>query len=144
VDETRVGCGGLSGGGMRTTYLAGLDERIKCCVCVGFMTTWRDFILHKCWTHTWMTYAPLLPKYLDFPEILAARAPAATMVQNTTEDPLYTLSEVKRAFEILEETFEKGGAKEMFQSRLYPGPHKFDLEMQKDAFDWFDQHLRTA
>lgn len=143
VDPSRVGCGGLSGGGMRTVYLAGLDERIRCCVCVGFMTTWRDFLLNKCWTHTWMTYSPLLPKYLDFPEILAARAPAATMVQNTTEDPLYTLSEVKRAFAIIEETFERGGAGEMFRTGLYPGPHKFDLEMQKDAFEWFDAHLKA-
>ena len=50
VDATRIGCGGLSGGGMRTVFMAGLDSRIKCAVCVGFMTTWKDFdpakILH--------------------------------------------------------------------------------------------------
>jgi dienelactone hydrolase len=60
VDATRIGCGGLSGGGMRTVYLAGLDDRIGCSVAVGFMTTWRDFLLDKCFTHTWMTYVPLL------------------------------------------------------------------------------------
>ncbi|MBN1808305.1 MAG: hypothetical protein JW909_04500 [Planctomycetes bacterium] len=141
VDAGRVGCGGLSGGGMRTAYLAGLDERVRCCACVGFMTTWRDFLLYKNWTHTWMAYTPLVPRDLDFPEILALRAPAATMVQNTTEDELYTLSEVKRAFGILEETFGKGGAGEMLKCELYPGPHKFDLEMQASAFEWFDRHL---
>ncbi|HRP57174.1 alpha/beta hydrolase family protein, partial [Agriterribacter sp.] len=40
VDAGRIGCGGLSGGGMRTVFMGGLDERIKCAVCVGFMTTW--------------------------------------------------------------------------------------------------------
>ena len=30
----KIGCGGLSGGGLRTVYLAGLDPRIKCAVCV--------------------------------------------------------------------------------------------------------------
>src|SRR5690606_25846544 len=40
VDEERLGCGGLSGGGLRTNFLAGLDERIKCAVSVGFMYTW--------------------------------------------------------------------------------------------------------
>jgi len=29
VDANRVGCGGLSGGGMRTVFIGGLDPRIK-------------------------------------------------------------------------------------------------------------------
>src|SRR5690606_20477169 len=41
VDINRIGCGGLSGGGMRTVFMGALDERIKCAVCVGFMTTWK-------------------------------------------------------------------------------------------------------
>ena len=32
VDGQRVGCGGLSGGGMRTVFLAGSDPRIRCAV----------------------------------------------------------------------------------------------------------------
>jgi hypothetical protein len=52
------------------------------------MTTWREFLLDKAFTHTWMTYVPLLPRDLDFPEILALRAPAPTMVPNCREDPL--------------------------------------------------------
>ncbi len=142
VDSSRVGCAGLSGGGMRTVFLGGLDDRIRVAVPVGFMTTWRDFLLDKCFTHTWMTYVPLLPKDLDFPEILALRAPAATLVQNCNEDPLYTLSEMKRADTIMRETFEKGGAAKQYRCSFYPGGHKFDREMQAEAFAWFDQHLR--
>ena len=61
VDPARVGCGGLSGGGLRTVYLAGTDDRIACACCVGMMTTWRDYLLNKCHTHTWMVYIPGLP-----------------------------------------------------------------------------------
>ncbi len=43
VIKEKIGCGGLSGGGMRTVFTGGLDPRIKCAVCVGFMTTWKDF-----------------------------------------------------------------------------------------------------
>ncbi|NWG13979.1 MAG: hypothetical protein HXY20_10645 [Acidobacteria bacterium] len=144
VDPGRLGCAGLSGGGMRTVFLGGLDSRIRCAVAVGFMTTWRDFLLDKCFTHTWMTYVPLLPRELDFPEILALRAPAATMVLNCTEDALYTMPEMKRADEILRQTFSRGGAAAMYTSKFYPGGHKFDLEMQADAFAWFDKHLKGA
>lgn len=142
VDASRIGCAGLSGGGMRTVFLGGLDSRIRCAIAVGFMTTWRDFVLDKSFTHTWMTYVPLLPRELDFPEILGMRAPAATMVLNCNEDPLYTLSEMKRADEMLKETFRRGGAAEMYRSKFYPGGHKFDREMQGDAFEWFDRHLK--
>jgi hypothetical protein len=58
---------------MRTVFLGGLDDRIRCAIAVGFMTTWRDFLLDKCFTHTWITYVLLLPKDLDFPEILSLR-----------------------------------------------------------------------
>jgi dienelactone hydrolase len=143
VDAKRVGCAGLSGGGMRTVFLGGLDDRIRCAIAVGFMTTWRDFLLDKCHTHTWMTYVPLLPRDLDFPEILALRTPAATMVLNCTEDPLYTVGEMRRADAMIRDTFERAGAGDNYRCNFYSGGHKFDREMQKDAFEWFDRHLKN-
>lgn len=144
VDASRVGCAGLSGGGMRTVFLGGLDDRIRCAVAVGFMSTWRDFLLHKCFTHTWMTYVPLLPQELDFPEILGLRAPAATMVQSCTEDALYTLPEMQRADTILQDVFDRAGAKDLYRGMFYPGGHKFDRPMQDDAFAWLERHLKKA
>ncbi|WP_114750199.1 dienelactone hydrolase family protein [Pleomorphovibrio marinus] len=143
VDEKRIGCGGLSGGGLRTVMTAGLDDRISCAVCVGFMSTWTDFLLNKSHTHTWMTYAPILPQELDFPEILGLRLPLPTMVLNDSEDQLYTLAEMEKARDILEEIFTKAGAKEKFQCSFYPGPHKFDIAMQEEAFAWLDKWLST-
>ena len=142
VDAERIGCGGLSGGGMRTVFMGGLDPRIKCAVCVGFMTTWKDFVLNKSFTHTWMTYVPISPKEMDFPEILGLRTPLPTLVQNDIEDGLYTLPEMKKADEILREVYEKANAGENYKCTFHPGPHKFDKKMQKEAFDWFDQWLK--
>jgi len=141
VDGDRVGCAGLSGGGLRTVYLAGIDHRIRCGVCVGFMSTWSDFLLNKAYTHTWMTYAPILPNYLDFPEILGLRVPLPTMTLNNNQDGLYTLPEMKKADSILREIFKKAGASDKYQGGFYPGDHKFDARMQQDAFDWFDRWL---
>jgi dienelactone hydrolase len=143
VDASSLGCAGLSGGGLRTVYLGGLDERIKCAIAVGFMTTWKDLLMNKAYTHTWMTYTPLLPKYLDFPEILGLRAPLPTMTLNNNQDRLFTLSEMKRADGILKEVFSKTGAPDHYKGGFYEGDHKFDTQMQKDAFDWFDQWLKS-
>ena len=143
VDADRIGCGGLSGGGIRTDFMGGLDPRIKCAVTVGFMTTWQDFLLNKSPTHTWMAYVPLLPNELDFPEILGLRAPLPTMVLNDEEDQLYTLPEMKQADKILQEIYTKANASSHYKSSYYPGLHKFDKQMQSDAFDWFDKWLKA-
>ncbi len=142
VDANNVGCAGLSGGGMRTVFMGGLDARIKCAVCVGFMTTWKDFLLNKSFTHTWMTYVPLLPNELDFPEILGLRVPLPTLVLNDTDDELYTLAEMQQANTILSEVYKKANAADNYKCSFYPGPHKFDRKMQGEAFDWFDKWLK--
>ncbi|RIK42388.1 MAG: hypothetical protein DCC55_09115 [Chloroflexi bacterium] len=141
VDPARIGCGGLSGGGLRTVMLAGADERIACAVCVGMMTTWRDFLLNKSHTHTWMIYTPLLPHELDYPEILGLRVPKPTLVLNDIDDPLFTLPEMERADGILRAVFDKAGAADRYRCSYYPGGHKFDLPMQAEAFEWFDRWL---
>ena len=142
VDPGRIGCGGLSGGGLRTVMMGGLEPRIRCAVCVGFMTTWKDFLLNKSFTHTWMTYVPLLPNELDFPEILGLRVPKPALVLNDSEDDLYTLPEMNRAERILKEVYAKAGASDRFRCSYYPGGHKFDAAMQNEAFNWFDRWLK--
>jgi dienelactone hydrolase len=142
VDGGRVGCCGLSLGGLRTDYLAGLDDRIRCSVTAGFMTTWRDLILNNCYTHTWMVYIPVLCRYMDFPEVLGMRAPLPAMVLACAQDPLFDGEEVERALGILEQVYAKAGSPQAFVRATYPGPHQFDRAMQTRAFEWLDRHLK--
>jgi dienelactone hydrolase len=142
VDADNIGCGGLSGGGLRTAFLSGLDPRIKCAVNVGFNTTWTDFLLNKSFTHTWMTYVPLLPNELEFPEIMGLRVPLPTLVLNDSEDQLYTLTEMQKAESILADIYKKAGKSDHFKCSYYPGLHKFDSDMQAEAFKWFDRWLK--
>lgn len=143
VDSSRVGCAGLSGGGLRTVYLGGTDDRIACACCVGMMSTWRDYLLNKVHTHTWMIYIPGLARDLDYPEVLGLRVPRATLVQFDEEDDLFTLPEMKRADKMLAQIFAKADAADRYRGSFYPGPHKFDLTMQTEAFDWFDRWLKA-
>ena len=144
VDRDRIGCCGLSGGGLRSVSLGGWDSRIKCAIPAGFMTTWKDLVVSKATSHTWMVYVPLLPKELDFPEILGLRAPLPTLVLNNSEDPLFTLSEMKKTDEILKNIYTKAGAPDNYKVSFHPGPHKFDAPMQAEAFAWFDRWLKGS
>jgi dienelactone hydrolase len=142
VNADKIGCCGLSGGGLRSVYLGALDPRIKCAVPVGFMTTWTDFLLYKSFTHTWMIYIPLLPNELDFPDIMSLRAPLPTLVLNDTNDGLFTLSEMQKADKIIAEVYKKANASDHYKCSFHPGPHKFDKTMQAEAFGWFDRWLK--
>ncbi len=141
ADPARIGCGGLSGGGLRTVLLAGTDDRIRAACAVGFMSTWEDFLHDRVFTHTWMLYIPHCARYLDFPDILALHGPKPTLVQYDEDDPLYSLQGQRDADRRLSATFAKLGAPERYRGTFYPGPHKFDQPMQKEAFEFFKQSL---
>jgi hypothetical protein len=53
VDPGRVGCGGLSGGGLRTLLLGALDDRVACTAQAGYFTTARDMALNLSFGHSW-------------------------------------------------------------------------------------------
>ncbi len=141
VDAQRLGCMGLSGGGLRTVYLGGMDQRVKCAVPVGFMTTWDDLLLNKAYTHTWMIYTPLLPNFLEFPEIMGLRTPLPTLVLSNRQDQLFTLPEMQKSDEILREVYRIAKAPDAYKTSFYDGPHKFDQAMQQEAFGWLDRWL---
>jgi dienelactone hydrolase len=144
VDASRIGCCGLSGGGLRSVQLAALDPRLACVVVVGMMTTWRDFMLHKAHRHTWMAYLPGLARDLDYPDLLTLAAPTPTLVQSCREDGLFTPAEMERAHATIAEVYAGIGAAERHRGTFYPGPHRFDLEMQAEAFAWLDAWLKQT
>jgi hypothetical protein len=48
---------------------------------------------------------------------------------------------MQAAHERLGAHYRSVGAPEAYQGQFYPGPHKFDLEMQAAAFAWLKKHL---
>jgi hypothetical protein len=61
------------------------------------------------------------------------------MVQCDTEDDIYTLEGQKKADRKMTMIYGKMGNASRYSGGFYPGPHKFDIEMQKDAFAWFER-----
>jgi dienelactone hydrolase len=142
VDSGNIGCAGLSGGGLRTVLLAAMDERVKCSCCVGFMSTSAEFALYKVFTHTWMMYIPGLTNLMDFTDLYSMHGKKPTMVLYDTDDPLYTPKGQEDADKRLRAIYAKMGSPELYVGRFFPGPHKFDIEMQDFAFEFFDKCLK--
>lgn len=141
VDTSRLGCCGLSGGGLRSVMLGGLDPRIEAAASVCMMSTWRDYLLYNSFTHTWMIYVPHLPREMDYSEIFSLQAPKPRFVLSAEEDGIFDYDEQRRSHRILQEVYEKAGASSKLRTQFYPGGHKFDQQRQNDAFDWFDEQF---
>lgn len=144
VDQERIACGGLSGGGLRSVFLTGLDSRIRCGFCVGFMTNLRGILRNhiRCPPgHGLLSYAPQLIRFLDLPDIISLHAPSPLMIQFDEEDELFTLEGQRVADEKIAAVYSAQGDPSNYVSKYYPGGHKFDTTMQEDAFHWLEQHL---
>jgi dienelactone hydrolase len=143
VDHDRIGCGGLSGGGEQTIFTTGMDSRIKCSVCVCFMTNFAQTVRHNITHHTWMLHLPHLSNLIDLPDMLTLSGGIPQMVQYREQDPLFALEGQKESHEKLTKIYKKMGKHELYNARFYPGEHQFDIEMQNDAFSWFDRWLKN-
>jgi dienelactone hydrolase len=142
VDPARIGCLGISMGGYRTIYLAGLDERIKAACITGFMSSVGQMRRAHLDKHSWVHFLPGLHRYLDLPDIASMAAPRALMVQQCSQDGLFPLAGMKESVEKIGRVYAKAGVPEKFAGRFYERPHLFAKELQEEAFAWFDRELK--
>jgi dienelactone hydrolase len=143
VDPRRIGCVGVSFGGHRTLFLAGLDERIAAACVVGFMSSVRPMIRGHLDTHSFVHFVPHLHRSLDLPDVVSLTAPKPLMVLQCTHDKLFPLAGMQAANEKIAAVYGKAGVADLFEGRFYDVPHEFNRTMQDDAFAFFDRHLKA-
>lgn len=142
VDPRRISCLGVSLGGWRTIFLAGMDERIAAACVVGFMSTVQPMIERHIDTHSFAHFVPGLHQHLDLPDVVSMLAPKPLLVQQCKQDGLFPLAGMEASVEKIAKVYEKAGVKEKFSGRFYDAPHRFDVAMQDEAFAWLDQQLK--
>ena len=140
VDPESIGCIGLSGGGNRAALLNATHNSIRATVIVGLMTTYPGLLDHNM-SHTWMLFPFGWARHGDWPDIAACRAPLPLLVQYDLQDHLFTEEGMRDAHTRLKNHYASVGKPDAYTGQFYPGPHKFDLEMQAAAFDWLRQQF---
>ncbi|TMR91809.1 dienelactone hydrolase family protein [Nonomuraea basaltis] len=139
-DVGPVGCAGLSGGGLRAALLGAFDPHMSAVVVAAMVSSYRDMLDAHIAKHTWMLYPPGLPRLGDWPDLVAARAPAPLMVQYATRDELFPAPGMRRAHAMIGERYRD--APGAYEAVFADVPHSFDVPMQERAFDWLAGHLR--
>ncbi|HLH01826.1 MAG TPA: alpha/beta hydrolase family protein [Bryobacteraceae bacterium] len=141
VDRERIGCLGLSLGGLRTDFVVASDPRVKVACVTGWMTEFRAQLRNDFRSHTWMLYIPGLYSSMDLPDAVGLMAPNPLLVQQCSLDHLYSLEGMRGAVDKLHRIYAKAGAAEHFHSRFYDVPHSFRPQMQEDAFAWIEKWI---
>ena len=139
VDPNRLASVGLSIGGYRTNFLAGLDPRIKAACVAGWMTSLRHLYPGFA-AHTMPSaVVPDLLDYLDYPDIGSLTMPNPLLVVHGQRDTLFPPEGVHAAFENLTRCYEAIGKPERFRTLTFDGPHKFPTHAQQQMIEWFDR-----
>jgi len=142
VDKKRIGCVGLSVGGLRSCHLAALDDRIKAAVAVGWMTSFPSQLRKQVRNSIGFTkIVPGLYQYLDYPDVTSLAMPAAFLVINGSKDALFAQDGVRASFDKLNACYKKAGIPDKCRTRMYDTPHEFNAEMQTEAWEWLKKWL---
>ncbi|MBN8994972.1 MAG: hypothetical protein J0H94_07085 [Rhizobiales bacterium] len=142
VLDERVGCIGLSGGGLRATTLRATYDDLAACVVAGMMNTYPELLDHCVAPHTWMLFPAGWGRKGDWPDLAASGAPAPLLVQYLLGDAQFTVAGMRGSDERMAESYAAAGAPHAYKGEFYPGPHRFDAPMQDAAFAWLRQNLQ--
>jgi hypothetical protein len=104
------------------------------------MSTYPELLDHNM-SHTWMFFPFGWSRYGDWPDLAACRAPSPLLVQYLLDDELFTQRGMRDADARLKMHYAGVRNPAAYVGQFYPGPHRFDLEMQTAAFAWLKQTL---
>src|SRR5271165_1463393 len=141
VEPTRLGCVGLSGGGLRAAVMRATSDELAACVIAGMMSTYEGLLSDCIAPHTWMLFPAGWSEAGDWPDLAATGAPSPLLVHFLLDDALFTVDGMRNADSRIAATYAQAGEQKAYTGEFYPGPHRFDVPMQEAAFVWFQRHL---
>lgn len=139
VDPKRIGCAGLSGGGLQSLWLSALDDRIRCCVISGyFYGNKQSILLNLCCS---CNYVRGLHELADMGDIGALILPRPVLIETGTLDDLNGpdgLDNVYPQVEKLRRAAELTGVSGHVEHDVFVGPHRWN---GVKAVPWMKKYL---
>jgi len=141
-DADRIGCAGLSGGGLQTLWATALDteHRIKAAVVSGYFYGYKESLLLM-HTNCSCNYVPRLYEHVDMGDIGALIAPRPLLIETGDQDPLNGpsgLKNVKSQVAMAKKAYAACGAGKNLVHVVFKGEHKWHGER---AVPWMVDQL---
>ncbi len=136
VDPERIGCMGISGGGLVAGFAAAFDERIQAAAISGYVNTFKASILsiHHCVDN----YIPGLNRHAEMPDIIGMIAPRPLLVESGTLDNIFPIAATLKACEQIHGIYRLLGKAENFETDIFEGGHRIN---GKKAYSWMVRNL---
>ena len=145
VDSRRIGCTGWSMGAYRAWMLSALSDRIKAGAAVCWMVTTDEQMSFK-YARTenggFANCFPGLRRWLDYPHVASIACPKPMLFINGSQDKLFPVAGVKKAFQIMHDTWDSQGCGDRLVTELWKMPHSCGKKSQLYVLNFFDKYLR--
>ena len=124
VDSKRLGCLGISGGGLVTLFSAAVEDRIQACLVSGYTNLFRDCIIPL--AHCVDNYVPGLLKYAEMCDVAALTAPRAFFAESGSRDPIFPVKATRESFARIKRTYELLGIPDKCGLHIFNDEHVFN------------------
>lgn len=136
VDAKKIGCMGISGGGLVASFTSVLDERIKATVVSGYANTFKASIMAR--RHCLDNYIPGILLDAELPALIGLSVPRPLFIEAGTKDHLFPVEKVTKAVETLKGIYRAFGAERLISYHIFEGGHEISGEQ---SFDWLVRKL---
>ena len=123
LDQRRVGCMGISGGGTVTVFSTALDQRIRVALVSGYLNTFRDSIGSL--VHCSDNYVPGILTWAEMHDLAGLIAPRPLFVESGEKDNIFPIRSSIESFNKVREIYGVFGAADRVEQEVFPDEHLF-------------------
>jgi dienelactone hydrolase len=123
LDQSRVGCMGISGGGTVTVFATALDPRIRAALVSGYLNTFRDSIGSL--AHCIDNYVPGILNWAEMHDVAGLIAPRPLFVESGEKDNIFPIRASIESFNEVRRIYDVFGATDRVEQEVFPAEHLF-------------------
>ncbi|MPZ19134.1 MAG: acetylxylan esterase [Luteitalea sp.] len=123
LDQSRVGCMGISGGGTVTLFSTALDQRIRVALVSGYLNTFRDSIGSL--AHCIDNYVPGILNWAEMHDVGGLIAPRPLFVESGERDNIFPIRASIESFNEVQKIYSVFGAQDQVEQEVFPDEHLF-------------------
>jgi len=123
LDQNRVGCMGISGGGTVTVFATALEPRIRAALVSGYLNTFRDSIGSL--AHCIDNYVPGILNWAEMHDVAGLIAPRPLFVESGEKDNIFPIRASIQSFTEVRKIYDVFGAPDRVEQEVFPGEHSF-------------------
>jgi cephalosporin-C deacetylase-like acetyl esterase len=144
VDAARLGAAGCSGGGALTTFIGGLDPRLKVVIPACYPSSFK-ILFPTSGPDAEMIFPDEIASGLDTADFVEQNAPTPWLIQATEQDQFhFARVGVRMVYEEARKWFTIYGAPNNVDFFVGPGWHGMPLASRESLYEWMIRYLKDG